>query len=111
MRTDDERRVVAAKLRRLANEHGGVVSDLVARHLGLVPHERYIARSVYTSDSVSHLADLIGPEPERTCRLVETDHDYETSYRCTGCKRVVWVDYKGNPKPNYCPNCGARVVE
>lgn len=55
----DERREVAAKLRRLAKQHDGVVSDLVGKHLGLVPDDRYIARSVYTSDSVSHLADLI----------------------------------------------------
>lgn len=48
---------------------------------------------------------------ERTCHLVETDHEYEASYRCTECKRVVWADFKGNPKPNYCPNCGAKVVE
>lgn len=64
--SDSKRREVAAKLRRLASKHDGVVSDLVGKHLGLVPDDRYIARSVYTSDSVSQLADLICP----TCRNV-----------------------------------------
>lgn len=56
------------------------------------------------------LADLIESEPERTCHLVKTDHERETSYGCTGCKRIVLVGYKGYPKPSYCPNCGAKVV-
>lgn len=62
------------------------------------------------SEMLSRLADLIDPEPERTCRLSETDHEYEASYRCDACNRVVWRDFKGNPRPNYCPNCGARVA-
>ncbi len=49
-------------LRRLAERYDGVVSDLVDVHLGLVPDERFIARSVYTSESVSRLADLIDPD-------------------------------------------------
>ena len=87
MPTNDERREVAAGLRRLAERYDGVVSDLVDVHLGLVPDERFIARSVYTSENVSHLADLIEPEPERTCHPVIEDE--------TGV----------------CPNCGRRIVE
>ena len=58
----------------------------------------------------NRLADLIEPT-ERTCRLVETDHEYEASYRCDACKRTVWIDFMGNPRPDYCPNCGAKVME
>lgn len=50
--------------------------------------------------------------PDRgTCSLTETGHEYEVSYRCSACKQVVWIDFRGNPKPNYCPNCGAEVVD
>lgn len=97
MPTDDERREVATKLRRLARKHDGVVPDLVAKHLGLVPDERYIARSVYTSRSASRLADLIEPEPERTCHFVY-DED-ENEYKCDVCGCFV-----------YFPFCGAMVV-
>lgn len=81
MPTNDERREVSAALRRLAKRHDGVVSDIVGKQLGLVPDERFIACSVYTSESVSRLADLIEPE-ERTCHLVE-DEDGRTA--CSEC--------------------------
>lgn len=48
-------------LRRLAERYDGVVSDLVDVHLGLVPDERFIARSVYTSGRY-RLVDEYGEE-------------------------------------------------
>lgn len=115
MPTDDERRETAAKLRRLAKQHDGVVSDLVGKHLGLVPDKRFPARSVYTSDSVSQLADLIAPQ---TC--FDTESKDSKSFTCSACgfsesKLVVspftssflWV----KPSYCYCPGCGAKVAE
>lgn len=60
---------------------------------------------VHTYYSVfARLADLI----ERpTCRICETDHEYEDSVRCDRCLmtfRRPWEPFK------YCPNCGAVVV-
>ena len=55
--------------------------------------------------------------PERTCKM-ETDHDeleviaysHEDTwaYKCNACG---WsFRYDRGIKPNYCPNCGARVI-
>lgn len=109
MASDEERRETAAKLRRLAKQHDGVVSDLVGKHLGLVPDDRYIARSVYTSDSVSHLADLID---RQTCRTVEcvVDHGSRSwGMRCTACGKE-FEHMKPGFGWRYCPGCGRAVV-
>lgn len=102
MITDDERREVARKLRGLAENCDGVVWVLIERHLGLVLDERYSAGSVYTSESVSRLADLIEPETERTCRMV----DNGVELCCSECDRRH--DY--DDEPQFCMGCGARVV-
>lgn len=130
MPTNDERREVAAGLRRLAERYDGVVSDLVDVHLGLVPDERFIARSVYTSESVSHLADLIELEPERTCHAITTAKPFSQTHElhvksCSSCGCVFQAEARrrmppfygevvaGNQvkQPSYCPNCGAKLVE
>lgn len=45
--------------------------------------------------------------PERTCRIYETDSEYEDSVRCSKCKKTFhrpWQPFR------YCPNCGAKVI-
>lgn len=64
--TDEERREVAQNLRRLAEKHKGVPFFLIEKYLGLVSDEGFIAGSVFTSECVLYLADLIEPG-ERTC--------------------------------------------
>lgn len=115
MPTDEERREVAAGLRRLAEKHDGVTWFLVEKHTGLAPDERYMGSSVYTSESVARLADLIEPEPERTCHPVHPerfDQDgrlHMLFHRCSLCGRdLPYEAEKGHC--GYCPNCGARVV-
>lgn len=51
----------------------------------------------------SALADLIEPEPNRMCRY---EHIEGTWYKTSCGER-----YDGVVPPNYCPNCGAKVVE
>lgn len=61
----------------------------------------------------NRLADLIEPEPERTCRIDMPVIDWETGetdYRCSSC------GFSADPQDwaetyVYCPNCGARVVQ
>lgn len=43
--------------------------------------------------------------PERTCRLRITT----VGWGCSACHVVSWTTER-KPKPNYCPNCGAKVV-
>lgn len=58
-------------------------------------------------DVADRLADLIEPEPDRTCRIYDTDHGFEDSLRCDACQMTFnrpWQPFK------FCPNCGAKVV-
>lgn len=48
---------------------------------------------------------------ERTCRFTASVHGDEAFYRCSECERIVWIDFIEHPLPNYCPFCGAKVVE
>lgn len=73
----------------------------------------------------ARLADLIESEPERTCRMVEVKTgevaDYrdtdEVIFHCESChteRGIFSYDEDGNvypARPEYCPNCGAKVVE
>lgn len=105
--TRDERREVAARLRRLSG-HREVDKEFVHEALGL-----YMGECVdgYDPVSVSKLADLIEPE-ERTCHM--RDASWDAGQRTWGCicsecgakhehKRSRWM--------NFCPNCGAMVVD
>lgn len=126
MVTDDERREVAARLRRLSG-HREVDKEFVHEALGL-----YMGECVdgYDPVSVSELADLIEPEPERTCRVVTDKNavsqtqEVHTKY-CSRCSYVFGREQHRQllpgldeefvlhavQIPDYCPNCGAKVVE
>ena len=49
-------------------------------------------------------------ERERTCENVDTDDD--CYFECSKCGSATLVEYKsgGYGVPNFCPNCGAKVV-
>ena len=85
-----------------------ITGYLPAEHMHLVDYEELHNR----------LADLIEPEPERTCR--DTDY-YTESITCSECGEITretlfWVDVDGGKtvkghRPRFCSNCGARVVD
>lgn len=50
----------------------------------------------------NRLADLIEPEPERTCHPVFEDETLVCSECSEGIDGYGW---------NFCPNCGAKVVD
>lgn len=124
--TNDKRREVAARLRRLSG-HREVDKEFVHEALGL-----YMGECVdgYDPVSVSELADLIEPEPERTCRVVTDKNtvsqtqEIHTKY-CSECSYVFGREQHRQllpgldeefvlhavKIPGYCPNCGAKVVE
>lgn len=58
------------------------------------------------------LADLIEPEPvERTCHIVMVSPG---EWECSACGGGIdWDSYDEGDLPNcnYCPNCGAKVVD
>lgn len=106
MPTNEERREVAARLR-----------GIVEKTWYTSWHELYTIKNACgcydeqdSQDMVlkDRLADLIEPEPERTCSIHETDHEYEDSVRCSECRMTFnrpWQPF------NYCPHCGAKVVD
>ena len=109
MISNDERREVAARLRMLAS-HKAADEELVHDTLGLYRGENIEGYDTYC---VMELADLIDPEPERTCRNTTRHPHY--GFECSECK---WSAYEPNDYGNdvcfddfnYCPNCGAEVV-
>lgn len=119
MPTNEERKEVAEALHELT-QHGAAVPVWHAHLiLGLIDDNNYVHGTVLTNDSVVRLADLIEPEHERTCCNVETPAGVDVDpefFRCSkcGCEVMLrterWVALYGG-KMNYCPNCGAKVIE
>lgn len=107
MPTNEERREVAARLRMLSS-HREVDKELVEDALGL-----YMGECIdgYDPVSVTELADLIEPEPERTCRDIAEPPKGggfwpAPHFKCSECDgEHVSIDYV-----SYCPKCGAKVV-
>lgn len=100
MVTNEERREVARKLRKQANKLGP----------NMDAHEfaNYTADVLDVDENMTwygmelRLADLIEPEPERTCEMVDNGREL----CCSACD---WRhDY--DDEPVYCSGCGAKVV-
>lgn len=107
MISDDDRREVARRLREL--DYAGLQESLICAYLDALGIEGY-ADWV----GIAHrLADLIEPEPERTCR-VESSHEEEGDgcysyfeYELTCGHEIAWGDQL---PPSFCPECGRRVL-
>ena len=87
MVTDDERRMVAGRLRGLTDSGNGVVWFLLEKHLGLVPDPNFLHGSVLTNESVARLADLIEPSCDREALLALADELRES---------LSWADANGD---------------
>ena len=122
MISDAERREVARRLRGQAK--------MLGPNMDAHEFANYTADVIDVGECMTwyemtlRLADLIEPEPERTCQVVsafETDeledaHDGiafspedTLSYMCKSCGFDFRYERGLYPK-NYCPNCGAKVV-
>ena len=105
MPSNEERREVAARLRNLAG-HKAADEELTLDALGLYRGENIEGYDTY---GVMQLADLIEPEPERTCKFIPFIEDDGSVFieNCSECDAAVL----SRCEFNYCPNCGARVTE
>ena len=105
MPTNDERRKVAARLRNAEIENIGLFD--YSAHLGEAIGEcvRLVSgHPIFIERGLNRLADLIEPEPERTCGLrsrLTGWYCFECS-ACGGGMESGWA---------YCPKCGAKVVD
>lgn len=102
--SDEKRREVAQKLRDAATEcyNYGVLESDVLNILGVYATD---SACLVSSDSVMDVADLID-------RPTTTRHGkFKTKYgRETPCCEVCGYSI-GDMRWNYCPKCGAEVVE
>ncbi len=121
MVTDDERREVAARLRAnaKAHPHMGLLLNFAFADKGLNP-DGEMEYNVTSYHAALRLADLIEPEPERTCHIKLyncTDSLGQKMHRCSECGALMTDDacfFEGELDIggfSYCPNCGAKVVD
>lgn len=97
--TDDQRRDVAARMRELMSE---------CLTLPLIVAIVQVINDCLPEEGGPYafiLADLID---RSTCHVRATDHEFEDSVRCDRCHKTFarpWEPF------NYCPSCGAEVVD
>mgnify|MGYP000712487205 FL=1 len=131
MPTNEVRRDAARRLREIGKEigEGALLWYHISKALG-------VDLTIGGESAANVLADLIEPEPERTCHFEpdvteikydENDNEIETgepaedcsAFECSECgypmlydPDIGWFDYCEPYKPHfkYCPNCGAKVV-
>jgi hypothetical protein len=121
MPTNEERKEVVKALHDLCDGCETVSDYDLAKALCLEAVSRY----AYSSESVLRIADLIEPEPERTCNVIFRSHELSQTQTalvksCSGCGFEFGTEIKNTfpfevtinsiSIPNYCPNCGAKVV-
>lgn len=103
MVTNDERRDVASRLRFNAGTTPHMnTSDDFAREVFMASMNEVIGDY---QDAINRLADLIEPEPERTCR-----DNSPMSYKFTCSKCHSSYRFGSEHKVWYCPYCGAKVI-
>ena len=119
MSTNEERREIAAKLRETIltegaaaiEERKGLEPAVASRFVAipnLVAALNFDKAIVSMRELTDRLADLIEPEPERTCKVTKYNDCGPHAEDCTivfscGHKTLGYI-------PNYCPSCGAEVV-
>lgn len=109
MPTDEERREVAARLRRIEIKswHDGIdevcaLEDACGCSIG---------QDWQDIELKDRLADLIEPEPERTCMLTHERWDdgmCTWGAKCSSCG--ARFEHETGECWRYCPSCGARVM-
>ena len=100
MPTNEERRDIAAKLRNWESFRETFRESPICAALDVLNVEGYLDwRGV-----CERLADLIEPEPERTCGL-RSRLTGPYCYECTECGKGM------KPEWVYCPHCGKQVTK
>lgn len=115
MPTDDERREVAARIRNIdtsiwyyGEDEFCALEDACGCDVG---------QDWQDMELKDRLAELIEPEPERTCEIESFDNGLDEDYDGSLYSYAPPTYYLScgheayQYKPNYCPNCGAKVTE
>lgn len=112
MVTDNQRREVAQELREL--RHTTYYSEEIVENICDAISIADPANTFREPEDVYKLlADLIEPEPELTCK-VTYEYSGKQFPHCIHVKELScgheFRYYEPSHVPNYCPECGARVV-
>ena len=112
MPTDVERREVAARLRNWESFRETFMESPICAVIDALGIKGYLDwRGIFEL-----LADLIEPEPERNCKIKTFDNgldeDYDGSlYNYAPPTYYLSCGHEAYQyKPNYCPDCGAKVI-
>ena len=112
MPTNDKRKEAATRLRE-SREFINDMSKVSLEHNAFDAFECILACLGYKQGNIfDHLANLIEPEPERTCKLKDKSWDERTcvwGIECSECGSKF--SYETGTCWKYCPSCGAKVVE
>ena len=106
MPTNEERREVAARLRELDTSRWYDGMDEVYALEEACGCD--VGQDWQDMELKDRLAELIEPEPERTCKLIPFIEDDGSVFieNCSECDAAVL----SRCEFNYCPNCGAKLV-
>ena len=116
MPTDDERREVARKLRKGTGKGMQLILNVAFSAFEFTGCSE---RTLNADEAALKLADLIEPEPERTCRNVCEWNIDTFHFTCSECGAEIGGDDWGDSpvfvgdyheQLRYCPSCGARVI-
>lgn len=115
MENNEERRRVSARLRDMADSRYCETKNTLVLTGALLAVLGLDAASGTVEDIMRRIADLIEPEPERTCRIKQhrcTNCDHEINVRAYFTNVVLddgcWT--AESRTANFCPNCGAKVI-
>lgn len=121
MVTREDRITVSDNLRRNAEAHPdmSLILNVAFADDSFRPENDALEWKVTPYQAAIRLANLIYPESERTCHIVDMDLAGNPPYRqgnlilnsmSDGCSECGYpFDTVNNGVPNYCPNCGAKV--
>ena len=104
MTTNEERCKIAEEMRQRMREGYSFYGELIGGEIGIDKTD-YDDPEKFSEDCWNRLAELIEPEPERTCHAVEdVSIGGYVSWRCSECAQPI------NKADNYCSNCGVSLV-
>lgn len=109
---DEERREVAARLRE-SREFISSLPKTTPEQNVFDTFELILACIGYEAGNLfDYLAKLIEPEPERTCKMIPFAEEDGSIFivNCSECGDAIFAR-GGKHDCNYCPSCGAKVVE
>lgn len=119
MVTNNERREVARKLREIDTSDDPLsnidmdvqIEEVIGVREVADPWPTYEWCLAHNQKYLNRLADLIEPEPERTCRMRDAHwDDGQCTWGCICSECGAKHEHKSGKWMNYCPSCGAKVV-